>query len=365
MTVDERVQAVGEFGFTNRQARFLVTVMLHGGLCVPRQYAAFVGTAYGRRVSRFFDRLVTEGWAAVSDCLHNRAELYHLKHRSLYQAIGQPHSRYRRPVAARQVLARLMQLDATVLFRELRSLATVEDKVAFFAASVPSLPRERLPHLTIGAGSSRRVRLFPDDQPIGVTADGRVTFTYVVATGDHESFRAFVQRQTPLLQALPEWTVRLLVPRQFAVGIPAFEAAARSELAAPVEAETLSRLRWHFNQRRATPDPRRLSFEDPDFWQDQHAFGAARFQQAYRRWLTDGESVLDALASTATGTALERGTGRIESRVLTWSYRHLSPVEKRTSSGMKGVEKGEHGRAQPQPPPRANAYETDSEILAS
>lgn len=27
------------------QARFLVTVMLNGGVCVPRQYAQFVGTA--------------------------------------------------------------------------------------------------------------------------------------------------------------------------------------------------------------------------------------------------------------------------------------------------------------------------------
>jgi hypothetical protein len=37
MTFDERVKAVSEFGFTMRQARFLVTVMLHGGVCVPRQ----------------------------------------------------------------------------------------------------------------------------------------------------------------------------------------------------------------------------------------------------------------------------------------------------------------------------------------
>ena len=34
MTFDERVQAVGKFGFTDRQARFLVTVMLHAGVCV-------------------------------------------------------------------------------------------------------------------------------------------------------------------------------------------------------------------------------------------------------------------------------------------------------------------------------------------
>src|SRR5260370_754522 len=42
---DNRVKAVAEFGFTERQARFLVTVMLHSGLCVPRQYASFARTA--------------------------------------------------------------------------------------------------------------------------------------------------------------------------------------------------------------------------------------------------------------------------------------------------------------------------------
>ena len=34
-----------EFGFTERQARFLVLVMRHAGLCVPRQYATFAGVA--------------------------------------------------------------------------------------------------------------------------------------------------------------------------------------------------------------------------------------------------------------------------------------------------------------------------------
>ena len=32
MTAEERVKAVAEFGFTERQARFLVMVMLHSGV---------------------------------------------------------------------------------------------------------------------------------------------------------------------------------------------------------------------------------------------------------------------------------------------------------------------------------------------
>ena len=36
---EQRVQAVKDCGFTERQARFLVLVMRHAGVCVPRQYA--------------------------------------------------------------------------------------------------------------------------------------------------------------------------------------------------------------------------------------------------------------------------------------------------------------------------------------
>lgn len=39
----DRVEGVAAFGFTQRQARFLVTVMLHSGVCLLRQYTAFAG----------------------------------------------------------------------------------------------------------------------------------------------------------------------------------------------------------------------------------------------------------------------------------------------------------------------------------
>lgn len=75
MTAEERVRAIVEFGFTERQARFLVTVMLFGGLCVPRQYARFAGTAYGQKVNAFFAKLVQCGYATACGCIHHRARL--------------------------------------------------------------------------------------------------------------------------------------------------------------------------------------------------------------------------------------------------------------------------------------------------
>ena len=37
MTAEDRVNPVVKFGFTERQARFLVTVMRHSGVCLLRQ----------------------------------------------------------------------------------------------------------------------------------------------------------------------------------------------------------------------------------------------------------------------------------------------------------------------------------------
>ena len=58
MTAEDRVKAVVEFAFTERQARFLVTVMLHSGICLLRQYTAFAGIVHGQKTRKFFAKLV-------------------------------------------------------------------------------------------------------------------------------------------------------------------------------------------------------------------------------------------------------------------------------------------------------------------
>ena len=83
MMFDERVEAVAKLGVTERQARFLVAVMLHAGVCVPRQYARFCGIVHGAKTRKFFAKLVRLGYAAMYDCRHNRARIYHLNQRAL------------------------------------------------------------------------------------------------------------------------------------------------------------------------------------------------------------------------------------------------------------------------------------------
>src|SRR5512143_1648463 len=114
MTAQQRIDAVARLGFTERQARFLVTVMTHSGVCLPRQYTAFAGIVYGQGTRRFFARLVADGHASTCRCLHNRAAVYHVHGRALYRAFGAPQSRLRLPVPLGAVMPRLMLLDAVL-----------------------------------------------------------------------------------------------------------------------------------------------------------------------------------------------------------------------------------------------------------
>mgnify|MGYP001766049476 CR=1 FL=1 len=79
MTALDRIDRVVRLGFTDRQARFLVTVMSHGGICLPRQYTAFAGIVYGQKTRKFFHRLVNEGYPSTCRCFHNRATIYQLQ----------------------------------------------------------------------------------------------------------------------------------------------------------------------------------------------------------------------------------------------------------------------------------------------
>ena len=324
MTFEERIKAVSDFGFTERQARFLVTVMLYSGVCVPRQYARFVGTAYGQNVNTFFAKLVSAGIAVRCGCVHNRARIYHVRHEPLYRAIGEPNSRNRKPIAAASVMERLMILDTVVADPNLMWLATAADKVAFFTVAASCCSPERQPHTTF-SGGAMRVRVFPDALPIGVDATGRAAFIFLVTNPIADDLRAFLQRHADLLRALPNWIVRLLLPSHLSVMKSSFETLVRDELATPLSPMTIAELRWYFDQRRLATVARSKP-SDARFRRAERAFAATRFRLLYRRWLSDGDAALDAVTAPAIREALASGAGRIECEVLPRSYRHLSPL---------------------------------------
>jgi hypothetical protein len=130
MTSQARIDALMAIGFTARQAAFLVTVSLHAGVCVARQYCEFAEIAFGQRMHEFFQRLVARGYARPHSCGRHGARFYHLNSKTLYRAIGAAGHRHQYPMSLGAAIGRLMLLDAVLADRETRWFDTDRAKSA-------------------------------------------------------------------------------------------------------------------------------------------------------------------------------------------------------------------------------------------
>ena len=328
MNIDDAVQTVANKGFTERQARFLVLVMRHSGVCVMRQYAAFAGIVFGQKTRRFFDKLVTRGYASTYDCSHNRARIFHVRHRALYEAIGEPDSRLRRPPAVPRALERLMLLDAILENPQIVWLSTPEEKVAHLT-TLTAISPEHLPHVavaTAGDGDERQLRLFPDRLPVGIHPEGRVVLVYLVSDPLHEDLRGFLQRHAAMLSRLPAWTLRIVLPPHLGSSADHRRQAAWSQVATPLREPVLGELRWYFERLREVRSGLLAEADDARFQRARRAFQSPQFPVLYRAWQQDGEGVLTVAASPTITNALTSGAAKIETLVLPHAYSHLSPL---------------------------------------
>lgn len=321
MTWEDRVANVSQQGFTPRQASFLVNVMLHAGVCVGRQYCTFARIAYGQVVCDFLDALVRRGYASPHRCGHPRWRIFHVHHKALYRAIGEPDNRHRKPTALSRAVERLMILDAVLAEPQLTWLATERDKFAYFTLR-HRIPREDLPALTFRAEDSETVRHFAEKLPIGLDPDGRLhVFVFLLVQDLPTDFRSFLEKHAELLRALPAWAVRLVIPPHKRGAVALYEAAFHEHIASPLRPTTVDELRWYFSARR-----RHQADTEERFDQAVHAFAPPRFQALYRAWLDRGDSVLEATQSSTLADALARGAGRLETYVLPYQYTHLLPL---------------------------------------
>ena len=324
MTLAERVGALLNKGFTERQAEFLVTVMLHSGVCVGRQYCKHARIVRGQKVYDFFASLVAKKFATLYPA-HRRAYLYHVHNKSLYAAVGEPHNRNRKPLTLARAIERLMVLDAILEDRSLRWLGSEQEKVAYFTTATSLRPTE-LPHLMFEAGPKRTIRYFPYKVPIGVAGDGRThVFLYVVDRSTPVDFRTFLHRHGELFRALPQWELRLMVPRHLAKFVPLFEAAAREEMTEPLRLDDAGELRWYFRQqeqvdRGGAPDDFRR------FRRACRTFRAHRFSVLYRFWKKNGDWPVNATVSPVLGDKIARDRGRVTTHFLPHVYAHLTSL---------------------------------------
>src|SRR2546425_2099597 len=209
MNLEHAIQRIAKCGFTDRQARFLVLVARHSGVCVMRQYSSFAGIVFGQKTRKFFAKLVQLEFVSSYDCAHNRGRIYHVRHRAIYDAIGEPDSRLRRPPGVPRALERLMLLDAILENPESIWMSSSAEKVDYLSSC--GISTDDAPHLIIRQGDQRRVRQFPDRLPIGVHPSGHVVFVYLHSDPMPDGVRDFLPRHAPPLARLLAWAIRIVV----------------------------------------------------------------------------------------------------------------------------------------------------------
>jgi hypothetical protein len=322
-----RVKALSHLGFTERQREFLVTVMVHSGCFLERQYCAFTGTVRGQNSREFMARLAARGLVRVIEPGPvRRGRLYHVHHKPLYEAIGQADNRNRRLRIVGRMVERVMILDAILANRRCWWLSPADDKWRFFCLMRDNYLRpEDYPHIAFGSGRQRTIRCFPDKLPIGVEKDStsHLVFVYLVNRRLPVDFRQFLIRHLALLRFVRTWTVRLLVPRRFRRAVALYKAALREELWTPMNPSVAKLLETYFPERQA----RGGQIGDPDERYIREEFrkqGMLKIQALYRAWRRQGDGVLWQAHSTTLRDDHSHGCSTIEVELLNRQYLQLT-----------------------------------------
>jgi hypothetical protein len=212
LNTEDRVNAIAQFRFTERQARFLEIVLRHAGVCVPRQYATHARIANGgEKCTALFEKLVRRHYAVASDCVHNRARLYHVHYKRLYAAIGEPESRYRRPVPPGRAMERVMLLDAVIATPHLDWLTNEPDKRDYLAKVTSAAPADK-PNDDDATPSRRASNRFAGRFPMEIDSAGRLVLLYVAKVPWSDEFRVFMDTYAAFLRGSHDWTLRLAFP---------------------------------------------------------------------------------------------------------------------------------------------------------
>jgi hypothetical protein len=243
----ELVKVLVRFGLTERQAGFLATVMLHSGVFAGRQYAASAGITHGQKVHDFIEKLLVRRFVTPIELgSTGRARIFHVHHKPLYAAIGEPDNRNRRRVTIDRAIERLMILDGVLADRAVTWLGSEREKRRYFKQRLGSLLRDdEYPRLVFGKKPNVTVRYFPDKLPVGYEQDQyRHVFIYLARSPSPMDFRVFILRHLELLNTLGFWTIRVLFPRSLAGSMDAYRKAAHELLAKPLSLSQTEELTW-------------------------------------------------------------------------------------------------------------------------
>ncbi len=184
MTHRQRIEALQEFGYNEREAAFLTVAALQSGYFLRRQYNRFAGCQHGKAVVQLVKRMAAHRHSRTMVFPHNTG-VYHLCSRPLYQALGDANNRNRRRRSPAAIKAKLMALDFVLDDPERTYLFTEREKFDYFASHRKISP-DFLPGKVY---SSRRsndetIRYFVNKLPVFLSPAGAgsppvISFCYV------------------------------------------------------------------------------------------------------------------------------------------------------------------------------------------
>ena len=330
MTFDERVDALRGLGFSERQTRFLVTVALHSGFCLPRHYTASAGLQYGAGVRVFFDRLVERKLARRLTFRRDRGHVYQLHASWIYDQIGQDDNRNRRHASAALIARKLMLLDFVLQEPAADWYATEADKVALFTTRlgipIADLPRRK--YVSKDRTGPCTVRYFVHKLPISFRpVSGQVTFVYLVTEATSDLFAQFVEDHLAMLGRLRLWRIVAVGPRH-SRGLQGCGAAlssiaqGRSKSRPIAEVDALDKyFTWREAHERGDyswlTNVSRVGIEWHNF---RRRFAAMEYEQLFDRWKLDGPYALPMPVGSSLLKALKEGSGQLEVQSLPIRY---------------------------------------------
>jgi hypothetical protein len=314
------------FGYTPREAGFLVIAALQSGYFLRRQFNAHLGRQCGALGQRFVDRALRLGHIEALTEFGNQ-RLYHVCARALYQHIGEPDNRNRRLHAPETVRQRLMMLDYVLARPGEHWLLTTEAR------------RETLSRLVLKNSLDVEARLvdqlLADRQPASLDLSGALRLGFVdEGLRGFSKWERFLRHCRPLLRANGAATVTY-----------ASYSVARFRVAATVFRRMIGedsgtgeidreRLKGYFAARRLFEERRFENFDKTRLdclREDQRTFAGEVFEELYRRWRHDGDIALAECVAT---------TAHFETQALASAYSWLSPVRFQERSIHHGPDSG-------------------------
>jgi len=329
MTPDERIANVQRLGYLRGEAEFLALVALHGGYFVRRQFDAWIEVERGKRSEDFLADLLDRGHCRRQVFAHNR-QVFHLRFRPLYRAIGDENSRNRREHQPQAIKARLMALDFVLAHPDNLYFATEREKVRHLCdergIGVEALPAKVFPSAD---GSALTRRYFLDRFPL-FTRPGAEELAFCYIDSGFETsgpFAAHLRRYLPLFAELGSFELVYVTTASTRLGLAqtVFErvlSRGRKWLAKVTDPEHLLA---HFRDRqlfekRETSDFDRLRLDA--LRDDMCCFSGRHFAQMFARWERFGDEAIRAEIA-----AQKMPKGRFSSVVLPHDYDLFGRVE--------------------------------------